>query len=465
MRRRTPYSLGMLLPFNRPSSIMLGHSRAGARLDAGSWLRKAAVAASAAALVLGPVCATSSAEPAPGSPTPAAPADLATAVQRDLKMSMAEYQRRATLAQAVAGFGATQARQYPDAFGGAWLDSSGAPIVALAPGEGHDQVRAAAQDAGYQARDVAKSETALRGEQVAFQQWLAGQPRSVAASVRGAVIDIVHNSLAVRVDQAGLPLPGFVDPTRVIVMAAPPMSADPDGPRASSIADAAGPAAAGDVFGSRSAQESLRCSLGFNGTGPAGEAVNITAGHCDPNIPAAGTSGAARVFDLLPGDEPGAAFGSFAKSVLGAQDYSIVSIDGGNQDRFSNNLVRVPGQAPIAVTGVATPVVGAPVCKSGSRTGFSCGTINAVDQTVEVGDHDLERSFSANICALPGDSGGPVVSGSLAVGISSASTVADFQFCELAELLGVLTGNTPQLFSQPIDLVLADNPGFDVRTG
>jgi hypothetical protein len=345
------------------------------------------------------------------------------------------------------------------------LDQAGRAVVALAPGQGQDAARHAAQQAGYQVRDVAKSATELRSEKNAFQQWLAGQPQSVAQSVSGAVIDTMNNTLAVRVNKAGLPMPGFIDPARVIVMAAPVVGPQPVvAPRAQSIAGAGlPPVAAGDAFASTAGRTSLICSSGFNGT-LNGRVVNITAGHCDPNIPAAGTSNAPGTFELLPGEHLGAQLGTFQKSVLGAQDYSIVAINDQSRDRFANNLVRVPGAAPVPITGIAAPVVGMPVCKSGSRTGFSCGVVNAVDETVQVGDHNLTEAFSANICALPGDSGGPVVTGTQALGISSASTVADYPICEIPNLIGALTGDAPQLFVQPVNSVLSGNPGLQVRT-
>ena len=109
-------------------------------------------------------------------------------------------------------------------------------------------------------------------------------------------------------------------------------------------------------------------------------------------------------------------------------------------------------------------MVGQPICKVGSRTGYSCGIVNAVDQEVQVGDHNLEHSFSANICALPGDSGGPLISGRNAVGVSSASSVADYPICEIPNLIGAVTGNAPQLFAQPVRAILADNPGLRIRT-
>ncbi|MCM6777289.1 S1 family peptidase [Nocardia sp. CDC159] len=429
-------------------------------------LRKAAVAASAAALVLGPLAGSASAEPEPA-PAPNLPAELIAAVQRDLKISPEEYLRRADVAQKVAAFATTAQRQYPEAYAGSWLDNSGKAVIALAQGQGLDEARKAAQDAGFQVKDVAKSETVLRGEKNAFQQWLTGQPESVTKSVRGVAIDTMNNSIAVRVDKVGLPMPGFVDPARVIVMPAPPVGPE----QADEIAQAqpvagqgSGSVAAGDGYASVAGRMQLICSSGFNGLDRNNNVVNITAGHCNPNLAAAGTPNAPGMFELLPGNHLGNQLGTFQKSVLGSQDYSVVAVNEPSRDRFANNLVRVQGAAPIAITGVADPVVGAPVCKSGTRTGFSCGVVNAVDQTVQVGERELTQAFSANICALPGDSGGPIVTGTLALGISSASSVADYPHCFIPEMLGIITGDAPQLFAQPVNVVLSDNPGLRVRT-
>ncbi|WP_458689622.1 S1 family peptidase [Nocardia tengchongensis] len=447
----------MLLPRMRSSMPAAGRRPR-------SLVRTAAIAATAV-LVAGPLAASAHAEPETPA-TPNLPAELVAAITRDLKISPQDYLNRADIAQKVATFATTAQRQFPDVFGGAWLDETGKAIVALAPGDAHEQARKAVQDAGFVAKDVAKSETTLRGEKNAFQQWLKDQPESVSKSVRGVAVDTLNNSIAVRVDKADIPLPGFVDPARVIVMAAPPVGGEgQDVPKAAEIAGA-GPRAmaAGDAFASVAGRMSLRCSLGFNGVDGNGNVVNITAGHCNPNIPATGGANSPGVFQLVGGESLGPQMGSFQKSVLGNQDYSIIAVNDQFRDSFSNPLVTVPGAAPISVTGVAVPVVGAPVCKSGARAGFSCGVVNAVDQSVQVGDRLLTQSFSANICALPGDSGGPLVTGTLALGISSASSVADYPICEIPNLIGLITGNTPQLFAQPVSTVLSDNPGLRVRT-
>lgn len=442
----------MLLPRIGKSRARTTRNRTG--------IRSAAVAASAAFLLFGPTTAVTMAEPDLG-----LPAELVAAVQRDLRISPQEYLRRADLAQQIAAFGTTAQRQFPQVFAGTWLDEAGKGIVALAPGPGADEARAAAEAGGFTVRNVAKSESTLRGEKSAFERWLDGQPEAVSALVRGVVIDPVNNSIAVRVDKPGLPMPNFIDPSRVIVMA-PPVAGERL-PTAENIAEnqGGGALAGGDGYASIAGDMSLRCSFGFNGVDRNGNTVNITAGHCNPDVGTAGTANAASIHELLPGDNLGARLGTFQKSVLGNQDYSIIRVADAAVNRFNNNAVRVPGAAPVTVDGVATPVVGAPVCKSGSRTGFSCGVVNAVDQTVQVGDRQLTQSFSANICALPGDSGGPIVTGRQALGISSASSVADYPICEIPQLLGLLTGNAPQLFAQPVSVVLSDNPGLRVRTG
>ncbi|WP_460720860.1 S1 family peptidase [Nocardia heshunensis] len=447
----------MLLPRMRFSMPSAGRRRPQ------TLVRTAAIAATTL-LVAGPLAASAQADPATPA-TPDLPAALVDAITRDLKISPQDYLQRADVAQKVATFATTAQRQFPNVFGGAWLDENGKAVVALAPGDGIDQARKAVTDAGFTAKDVSKSETTLRGEKNAFQQWLKDQPESVSKAIRGVAIDTLNNSIAVRADKPGLPLPGFVDPARVIVMSAPPVGGEgQDVPQAADIAGA-GPRAmaAGEAYASVAGRMSLRCSLGFNGTDANGNVVNITAGHCNPNIPATGGANSPAVY-AMAGDSRGPQIGVFQKSVLGNEDYSIIGINNDYHDALNNPLVSVPGNAPISVTGVAVPVVGAPVCKSGARTGFSCGVVNAVDQTVQVGDRMLTQSFSANICALPGDSGGPLVTGTLALGISSASSVADYPICEIPNLIGLITGNTPQLFAQPVSTVLSDNPGLRVST-
>lgn len=427
--------------------------------------RRAAVFGSAALLLLGPTVAIAQADPAPA-PAPL-PVELSDAIARDLKLTADEYLQRADLAQQLAGFAATARTQFPGAFAGSWLNEAGQAVVALADAPDLEAARTAAESAGFVVKPVAKSESSLNAEKQSFDAWLATQPVQIASLVRAVAIDIVNNALAVRIDATagGLTLPGFLDAVRVVLMP-PVQGAEPVVPAADPIAGELAPNAlqGGDPYAAISTESSLRCSLGFNGSDSAGNVVNVSAGHCDPNLAAAGTPDASEVHELRALDVLGPQIGSFQKTSLDNHDYSIIRIADDAKSRFDNNGVRVPGRAPLTITGIAEPVVGAPVCKAGARTGFSCGVVNAVAQSVAVGDRNMNDSFSANICALPGDSGGAVVTGTLALGISSASTVAEYPFCEIPNLIGPFIGNEPQLFSTPVSVVLAENPGLTIRT-
>ncbi|SEM08759.1 Ig-like domain repeat protein [Rhodococcus maanshanensis] len=182
------------------------------------------------------------------------------------------------------------------------------------------------------------------------------------------------------------------------------------------------------------------CSFGFNGTDGAGNAVNITAGHCDFS-----RGGSPRVF------VGGSYVGAFEKVAFEGFDYGLIRIDARN--RFENNFVSTYGGAPVRITGTADPVVGAPVCKSGEITGFTCGKITAVDVSMNSGPRGarVPNAFAAKVCSIPGDSGGAIVTGTKALGITAAGSGWD---CDPSK----------QTYAQPINSVLADNPGLKVRT-
>ncbi|GAA4485390.1 S1 family peptidase [Rhodococcus olei] len=421
--------------------------------------RRAAMIASAALLVLTPALAN--AEPAPA-PATALPQELVTAIQRDLGLSPEEYLAKADAGQKLVAFANDLRAKFPDAFAGAWLDPAGKPLIGLAAGPGVDAARKAAEDAGYTVKDLPRSERTLQDQLAKAQDWISALPQPLAGLVGGAAVDVVNNNLVLRVadtvDVGGLQLPDFLQGAAVALSPALGSVAPPVADNGGAPADAM---FGGDSYAAENAAGAFRCSLGFNGTNASGATVNISAGHCDPNRGAPGTS---VVFQMPSEGVFGPRIGAFERTNLQGHDFSIIRIDDSVAYRFQNNLVRVPGRSPLHITGTADPVVGAPVCKSGLTTGFTCGTVNAVNQRVSVGSRTLENGFSANICALQGDSGGTIVTGDRALGISSASNVGDLQFCEVAQVVTTVLGDSPQLFATPINAILADNPGLKVRT-
>ena len=431
-----------------------------------SIARRAAVFGSAALLLLGPITAVANAEPtASGVSDQAArlPVELAEALQHDLALTPAEYVSRSELAQKLAEFATIARVQFPDAFGGVWLNEVGAAIVALADGPNKADARTAAEKAGFTVQDVAQSETSLRTEISALNDWLDSQPAGVADLVRGIAIDVVGNGIALTADTtAGLALPDFLKSTVVHTAApitVPPILADLIPATGSATGDAA---LGGDGYNAMSGYFGFKCSFGFNGTDASGRTVNISAGHCDPNRAGAGTEHAGEVFPLV-NNQPGPRVGYFAKSRFDQQDYSIINIDDNAKYRFDNNSIRVPFNRSVNIDGVADPVVGAPACKAGSTTGYSCGIVTSVDRIAHVEGQELVNLFTTDICVLQGDSGGPIVTGTRALGITSASNVATSSLCEVARAAALFGQATPTQYATPIKDILAANPGLKVR--
>ncbi|WP_156959469.1 S1 family peptidase [Nocardia sp. BMG51109] len=441
--------------------------------------------------------AVSTAPPVAADPGPddvPLPLGLIEAVRRDLGIDAHEYLARVATAQRLSEFAKAARRTYPAVFGGTRMDG-GRPIVMLTAGTPASGARRDAQKAGFVVETVADSEARLRDRQAAFERWLGDQPRSVADAIVGYGVDLLHNSLEIRATE-DVRVPDAVGPVRSVVMAMPEVLPD-DGPAAGRpIADAEStePVVGGRPYAVELGGKTHRCSYGFNGTDAEGHAVNITAGHCDPgNLvdPAAKSARPQQVFDIRDnrrGDE----IGHFEVSNFAPHDYSIIRIDDSAAPRFRNNLVSTERVAPPAegagssagwpslgssdaaagderdllrIDGTADPVVGVPVCKSGFRSGYSCGPVLAVGQQGRLSDvpgHDgkaveIEDMFVVNLCAQRGDSGGPIFAGTKAVGVNSAILTA-------ATPLDQGCGHLPILLGQPIGTVLDDNPGLTVRT-
>src|SRR5699024_3355617 len=196
----------------------------------------------------------------------------------------------------------------------------------------------------------------------------------------------------------------------------------------------------------------LECSTGFNGELD-GATVVVTA------APFAGADDASASSPWA--EEVGPSTGATEDRIATA----LIAVDDVPADRFSSNLVGTGPDTTQDITGTADPVVGQKACKSGSRTGFSCGTISDVGAMIDVaGTRTIENAFTVDLCALPGDSGGVVFSGHKALGISSASNVADTGTCANADQLGRDNGFAPRLSAVPVNDVLAAHPGLSLRT-
>ena len=188
-----------------------------------------------------------------------------------------------------------------------------------------------------------------------------------------------------------------------------------------------------------------RCSVGFNGhTTSTGADQFVTAGHC--RLPNPTLSGYYHRLDQNTASRNASDF-SYSAQKLGKPKLSTFRLGGG----YDTGLITVasstwraqpailtwglsengaPNSAQTVTDGIPA-IVGAPICKSGSTTGWTCGTITKVDASVDVGD-TVVNSIIATICVRSGDSGGAAVIGSAAVGVTSWSTGGVTQSCDVA---------------------------------
>lgn len=163
---------------------------------------------------------------------------------------------------------------------------------------------------------------------------------------------------------------------------------------------------------------SVICSWGFNGWYN-GDARGISAGHC----PYAGgadvtiNGSALGTVDWWQFGAPGSAWESWGTD--------LTTIDARSAHSYPAAVTTYG--STVTVTGQAEPVVGMPVCKSGRRTGWTCTRVRSIGwQWIGDGSGDINRpkrwvwSLFADTRVIPGDSGGPWVSGHKAVGITSS---------------------------------------------
>ncbi|MFF7857472.1 trypsin-like serine protease [Streptomyces sp. NPDC007904] len=92
--------------------------------------------------------------------------------------------------------------------------------------------------------------------------------------------------------------------------------------------------------------------------------------------------------------------------------------------RYTNTAAAYPGEISLGagagtrdITSAAHPVVGQSICHVGRTTGYRCGTVQAVNVTVDYGGGTVHGLFRSTICSEPGDTGGPAFSGGTALGI------------------------------------------------
>lgn len=162
----------------------------------------------------------------------------------------------------------------------------------------------------------------------------------------------------------------------------------------------------GDVIYSNAG---TRCTVGFNARGGS-TLYGMVTGRCAQGA----TTWYADVALSVP-------VGSTAGASFPGNDYALV--------RYTSSSVVFPGEVSLGtaggvqdITGAASPTVGRSVCHVGRVSGYRCGTVTAVNLTVNYPEGAVSGLFRSNICSESGDASGPAFSGSTALGVIVAAS-------------------------------------------
>lgn len=152
-----------------------------------------------------------------------------------------------------------------------------------------------------------------------------------------------------------------------------------------------------------------RCSAGFNVSDGKSDFI-LTAGHCGPTG------------SVWFGDDGGnRQVGRTTTQSFPGNDFSLVQYDGGKAGEGAG-VVAIGDGKGVQITGAADPKVGQRVFRSGSTSGLREGEVTALDATVNYPEGTVSGLIETNVCAEPGDSGGPMFSDGIALGVTSGGS-------------------------------------------
>ena len=325
----------------------------------------------AAALVAAGLVTPTTAQAAPAGQD----AEVLAAIQRDLGLDADRARARLASDERSADTARSLRKRLEGRFGGAWIDSSGTLTVGVTDASKVDGVRT---------KPVQRSENDLDAVKSALDANVAEAPKSVP----GWYVDLPTNTVVVKSQPGGLAAArAFVASSGVPASAVRHVTTT-EAPRP--LIDVIG----GNAYNIGSGS---RCSVGFSVNGGF-----VTAGHC-------GSTGASTSNPT----------GTFRGSSFPGNDYAWVQVAAGNTPR---GLVDNHSGGTVSVGGSQDAPVGATVCRSGSTTGWHCGTIQARNSSVTYPQGTVTGLIQTTVCAEPGDSGGSLLAGTQAQGVTSGGS-------------------------------------------
>ncbi|WP_329086759.1 MULTISPECIES: S1 family peptidase [unclassified Streptosporangium] len=315
------------------------------------------------------------------------PPGMLAALQRDLHLTAEQAQARLLNEVRLAPVAAQLREELGEDFGGSWLtgDLAQTLVVATTDKDHTPQIVAGGARAEVVTRSLEQLNTALDKVDTALSDHLGGPVRYV--DVRSNKVVVLSNvpSTTQNVIQAS-----DVDPVTVRVV--------------SSIEQ---PQLLSDLVGGNAYYigTSERCSIGFSVTKGTQNGF-VSAGHC-------GTQGnTTSGFNHV--DQ-----GVFQASTFPDSDRSWIAV---NSDWTPKPWVGNGAGGTVNVSGSRVAIEGASVCRSGSTTGWHCGTIQQLNTSITYPQGNVAELTRTNVCAEPGDSGGSFISIDQAQGVTSGGS-------------------------------------------
>ncbi|SDG98817.1 streptogrisin C [Lentzea fradiae] len=305
-----------------------------------------------------------------GSDTESYPAELLQAVERDLGLNADQARVRLASDQQASELAEQAKASLGDAFGGAWIDQASGKLTVAVTKPGLSVT-------GAETKVVQNSLAKLNGTKSVLDLM------SAPASITSWRVDEKSNSVVVEVNKntRDAAADAFIATAKSIGSTV----------KVEEVTEAPTPLydlRGGDAIYMGSGG---RCSLGFSVSGGF-----VTAGHCGTT--GTSVSGSNRV-----------AAGSFAGSVFPGSDMAWVRT---NSNWTPRPWVNRYNGTNVVVKGSTQAAIGSQICRSGSTTGWRCGTVQAFNQTVNYSQGSVRGLTRTNACAEPGDSGGSWVAGS-----------------------------------------------------
>jgi streptogrisin C len=335
------------------------------------------------------------------------PAPLKQAIERDLKKSPTQYVKEADAAAKASSTARELRAQLGPKVGGAWLDGNALNVAVTDEAAGR-----AVQAAGGTPHLRPVSEEGLAASQDAVGKWVLGLSEAerklfhaVSADVRqGKVVVRINDSDAGRQLGAKVPAAG---PAPVVVE-----YAKGDAP----IVHVRGGEGLAMGTGGDPGTVLGLCSLGFNAVNADGLGRPLTAGHCALG----GTNFVFTEDGLTPvGQIEDDVFDDINSGGEG-DDYATIAVTNPAVELTPD--VNNHDGAAVEVHNAVAPLSGMDICKSGRTTGWTCGKVEQtrveVTSTPPSGPARLISVLQHNACSRPGDSGGSVIAGNSAVGLT-----------------------------------------------